>query len=120
MPEKRRDKEYLEDIKEAMARIVSYTEDMSKDAFFDDPKTQDAVVRNIEIIGEASKRIAEDIRNRYADIPWRDMAGIRDKLIRHYFGIDYEIVWRVVKHEIPVILPQISRIIDNEFGPSHS
>ena len=115
MPEKRRDEEYLEDIHEAMGRIVSYTENLSKDTFSDDPKTQDAVVRNIEIIGEASKMIGDDIRNRYLSIPWRDMAGIRDKLIHHYFGIDYEIVWRIVKDEIPVILPQISNIIDSNF-----
>jgi uncharacterized protein with HEPN domain len=69
-------------------------------------------VRSIEIIGEASKQIPEDFRRRYPDIEWRAMAGMRDKVIHHYFGVDYDIVWDVVLNKIPALRLRISQILD--------
>jgi len=84
---------------------------MNYEQFTADLKTQDAVVRNLEVIGEATKKLSRSLRNAHPQIPWKDMAGVRDKLIHEYFGVNYEIVWTIVKEELPSILPQISSII---------
>jgi len=80
----------------------------------EDIKTQDAVIHNIEIIGEATKNISEELRNKYSEIPWKGLAGMRDKLIHHYFGVNLDIVWSVVKEELPEIILKIEEIIENE------
>jgi len=108
------DKDFLSDIKEAMRRTNSYTENLSYEEFLEDIKTQDAVIRNIEIIGEAAKNISEELRKKYQEIQWKDMAGIRDKLIHHYFGVNLDIVWTAIKEEFPGIILQIGEIIGNE------
>nr|VFJ70429.1 MAG: Uncharacterized conserved protein, contains HEPN domain [Candidatus Kentron sp. FM]VFJ70810.1 MAG: Uncharacterized conserved protein, contains HEPN domain [Candidatus Kentron sp. FM]VFK18733.1 MAG: Uncharacterized conserved protein, contains HEPN domain [Candidatus Kentron sp. FM] len=79
----RGDDDFLQDIRESMERIVRYTRDMEYEDFFEDDKTQDAVIRNMEIMGEASKALSEEFRNGYADIPWKKIAMTRDKLIHH-------------------------------------
>lgn len=111
---KREDVDLIKDIQESIRRINSYIKMMSHDDFFEDTKTQDAVVRNLEIIGEAVKIISGDLKEKYLNIPWKDLAGLRDKLIHHYFGINYDIVWQVVKNELPDILYQLDEIENAE------
>ncbi len=89
---KRRDLDCLNDIQEAIGRILSYTADMTYKQFMEDIKTQDAVVRNLEIIGEATKNLSVSARKAYPKVPWKELMGMRDKMIHHYFGINYEIV----------------------------
>ena len=79
-----------------------------------DIKTQDAIVRNIEIIGEAAKNIPDDFKEEYSRIPWRKLAGARDRLIHHYFGVNYDIIWIIAKEELPGIILEIEEIIEKE------
>jgi uncharacterized protein with HEPN domain len=111
---KRRDPDYLNDIREAIDRILTYTAGLTYQQFMEDIKTQDAVVRNLEIIGEATKNLSMSVRKSHSQIPWKDLTGIRDKMIHHYFGINYEIVWTIAKEELAGLLPQIERILDKE------
>ncbi|MFQ5614135.1 MAG: DUF86 domain-containing protein [Anaerolineae bacterium] len=110
----RTDRDFLNDIQEAIRRIAEYTAGMSYQAFLEDVKTQDAVIRNLEIIGEATKNLARDLRERYPDVPWKSMAGVRDRLIHHYFGVNLDIVWQIVVAELPKVASQLKRILDQE------
>jgi len=92
---------YLEDIVEAADRILRYTVGIVYDSFASDDKTVDAVVRNLEIIGEAAKKLPENAKQRMPDIEWRKIAGLRNILIHEYFGINKVIVWDVVQGKIP-------------------
>jgi uncharacterized protein with HEPN domain len=74
-------------------------------------KTTSAVVRKLEIIGEAAKQIPDEIRQKHPGIPWREMAGMRDKLIHFYFGVDYQLVWRAIKERLPRIKPELQEIL---------
>jgi uncharacterized protein with HEPN domain len=114
MSKKRRDQDYLNDIQEAIKRIIAYTENLTYDPFMEDLKTQDAVIRNLEVMGEATKNLSSPLRKKYPQIPWKDLAGIRDKLIHHYFGINYEIVWKIVEEQLPLLQPQIEEILVKE------
>lgn len=108
---KRTDREFLSDILEAIRRIRAYTAGMTFEAFLWDTKTQDAVVRNLEIIGEATKRLSEEVRERYEAVPWRNMAGVRDRLIHHYFGISLDVVWEIVNEELEGVALEVERIL---------
>lgn len=92
---------YLEDILEAVARIQRYTQELPRDAFANDERTVDAVVRNLEVIGEAVKQLPAEVRSRAPAIEWQRIAGLRDILIHQHFGIDIEIVWDVVQTKLP-------------------
>jgi len=107
----RRDLDYLHDIQDALNRIAEYIQGMSWEGYLHDHKTQDAVVRNLEVIGEATKALSDQLRDRYPDIPWRDMMGARDRLIHHYFGINQEIVWQIVQFDLPGLVFQIDQVI---------
>ena len=103
---------FLEDILEAIERIEEYTEDMDYKDFKNDRKTVDAVLRNLEVIGEAVKNLSEDIKKRYPEIEWRRIAGMRDRLIHGYFGVNLQIIWETIQKRIPELKAQISSILE--------
>ena len=105
---------FLNDILEAVQRIQVYTEKMSFDDFIEDIKTQDAVLRNLEIIGEAVKNIPDSIRQKVPSVPWKSIAGMRDKLIHQYFGVNFDIVWCVVKDDLSGLINAVNLILKNE------
>lgn len=109
----RSDRDYLEDILEAARRAVTYCESVTYAEFLDDTKTQDAVTRNLEIMGEAVKNLSGKTRAHYPDLPWGDIAGMRDRLIHDYFGVNWDIVWEVVKHELPQLMDDLKQILLN-------
>jgi uncharacterized protein with HEPN domain len=93
----------IEDMLEAIDKIERYTKDMDYETWLRDEKTVDAVVRNIEIIGEASAHLPDDILERYSDIPWPFIRGIRNVLAHEYFGVDVEVIWKTVKEDLPAL-----------------
>ncbi|MBI5242830.1 MAG: DUF86 domain-containing protein [Elusimicrobia bacterium] len=112
MSSKRQDKDFLRDILEAMQRVASYTQDSSYKQFMGDTKTQDAVLRNMEVIGEATKGLSTSLKKLHPTVPWKDMAGMRDKVIHHYFGVNYDIVWNVAKEQVPQLIPRIESTLE--------
>lgn len=104
------DRVYLLHIRDAIDRILAYTED-GKESFFSDTKTQDAVVRNLEIIGEAVKNISPELRLSQTDVPWKKMAGMRDKMIHEYFGVNLRVVWNVVEQFLPGLRREITTML---------
>ncbi len=111
---KRGDIEFLSDIQEAIRRIGLYAQDTDYENFLEDIKTQDAVIRNLEIIGEAAKNISDDFKGKYPRIPWKDLAGIRDKLVHHYFGVNLEVVWYIIQDDLPPLKEEIRRILEQK------
>lgn len=105
---------YLEDIILAMDRIQEYTSGMDFVNFKRDRKTVDAVIRNFEVIGEASKNLSKDIKDNYSDVPWEEMYRLRNRISHEYFGIDYEIIWEIVSKYLPSNFTDIKVILDNE------
>ncbi len=105
---------FLRDILSAMEAIERFVEGMNFDEFVKDDKTSSAVIRKLEIIGEAARHIPESLREKFPDIPWRGMAGMRDRLIHGYFEVDYQLVWEVVKREIPKLKPRPKQILESE------
>ena len=106
--------EILEDIVDSIERITAYVDNMSYDEFTADLKTQDAVVRNIEIIGEAAKQLPYTFTVAHSDIPWRALAGTRDRLIHDYSGVNYDIVWAVIVSDLPSLRARIREILQTE------
>ena len=104
---------YLTDILECLDAIESFVEGMSFEDFKQDDKTSSAVIRKFEIIGEATKQVPESIKQKYSAIPWKEMAGMRDKLIHFYFGVNYELLWQTTKNRIPQIKPVIRQILQD-------
>ena len=98
---------YLEDIVQAVAKIRKFTKGLSKDDLVEDEKTLDAVIRNLEVIGEAVKKIPDDARTKLPGVEWKKIGGLRDVLIHEYFGINTAIVWDIVQNKLPTLEKQI-------------
>lgn len=113
-----RDLVYLLDMLQSAERIQAFTAGMSQDAFEADLKTQDAVIRRLEVIGEAVRRPSVNFRAQYPHIPWSQIAGMRNKLIHEYDRVDLVAVWDVIEHDIPQLIAQISPLVPPEEPPT--
>ncbi len=105
--------DYIDDMLDAIYKIQTFLSDFDFENFSQDNKTQFAVIRALEIVGEASKKIPDHIKVLYPDVPWREIAGMRDKLIHDYFGVDIDVVWKTAIEDIPSVLISLHRIKKN-------
>ena len=108
---KRNYKLFIKDIISAMKSIEKFVEGLSLDEVKEDDKTSSAVIRKFEIIGEATRHVPDNLKENYPDIPWKRMAGMRDRLIHAYFGVDYRLVWEAIKIDIPKLKPRLEEIL---------
>jgi uncharacterized protein with HEPN domain len=106
-------RDYAQDILDSINDIKSFTKGMNFSQFTKDRKTINAVIRSVEVTGEAAKKIPKALRDKYPDIPWKKMAGMRDKMIHEYFGIDVEILWKVAKKDLPSLKPIIEKMLNS-------
>ncbi|NJF24854.1 DUF86 domain-containing protein [Thermococcus sp. Bubb.Bath] len=105
---------FLNDILKAIERIEEYIEGHDFETFVKDRKTVDAVLRNLEIIGEAAKNVPEDIREKYSSIPWRRVVGLRNVVVHHYFGVDLSVVWVIVSSQVEELKEEIEQVLLQE------
>ena len=111
--------DYLADILDAIRKVMQFIQGMAFEEFTKDDKTVFAVIRGLEIIGEATKRMPSSVRELYPEVPWREMAGMRDKLTHNYFGVNLIVLWRTATEDLPNVEPAISRIVaENTPGKS--
>jgi len=110
----RADWDFVSDIREAIRRTLAYTAGMTEATFMADIRTQDTVMRNLEIMGEATKNLSDEFRDKYSEIPWKSMAGVRDRLIHHYFGVNLDIVWQIVQAELSSVAAALAEIEPDE------
>jgi len=103
--------DYLVDILEAIGKVAQFIQGMTFEAFAQDDKTVFAVIRGLEIIGEATKRIPTSVRKLHADVPWREMAGMRDKLSHDYVGVNLMVVWKTASEDLPQLEPAIRCLV---------
>lgn len=101
---------YLQDIEDSISKINEYAKDMGFENFSNDYKTIDAVIRNLEIIGEAVKNLPQEIKTKHREVPWNEICGMRNKAIHEYWGVDEEILWKTIKDDLPVFEKQILKI----------
>lgn len=111
------DRVYLLHIRDAIQHILEYTAS-GRESFFADRKTQDAVVRNLEIIGEATKHVSASIKEANPDVSWKPIAGMRDKLVHDYFGVNLQLVWDVVERDLPGLKLKVSQLLTAFDKPS--
>lgn len=107
----KRDNAYLQHILDAISNIEKFIKGLTKEDFLDNVEKQYAVLRGLEIIGEAAKNISRELKKKYPHIPWREIAGMRDKLIHQYFGVNLDLVWETVKTKLPELKDQISKVL---------
>jgi uncharacterized protein with HEPN domain len=103
----------LEDIIESAKKILQYTKGISFEEFSEDNKTVDAVIRNFEIIGEASSLIPDEIKDKYSEIDWHRIRGFRNRIVHDYFGVDLQIIWKIIHEQISGLITGISKILLN-------
>jgi len=109
-------KVYLKDILASISKIEEYIGDLGFEDFIKDSMRVDAVVRNLEIIGEAVKHIPESLKKKHSFVDWRKISGLRDILIHEYFGVDFDILWDIAKNKIPVLKKDLKKILELEKG----
>ena len=105
---------YLRDISGSCQKIIRFTDGLSRQELIDDDKTYDAVVRNLEIIGEAAKHVSEELRNKLPQVDWRKASGLRDMLSHVYFGIDNDILWDVIQNKVPHLLEIVNDFLSDK------
>lgn len=105
------DRVYLEHIRDGLQDIATYSS-AGREAFFKERMRQDAILRKLQIIGQAVKNLSENVKSRQPHIPWKQIAGMRDKVIHDYFGVNLEIVWAVVENELPKLRTAVSALLD--------
>lgn len=106
--------DYIQDMLDNSQRAIHFVDGMNYDSFFKDEKTVYAVIRAVEIIGEAAGNIPENIQSKYPDIPWRDVKSMRNKLVHNYFGINMEVVWQTIHEDLPMLIAILEKIIRKE------
>lgn len=106
-------KVYLDDIQEAIQKIEEYTKDYDNEKFTKDPKTVDAVIRNFSVIGEAASHIPKEVQKQYSEIPWREVVGMRNKVIHEYFGITKDILWKTIQEDLPKLKQALQKMFNN-------
>jgi uncharacterized protein with HEPN domain len=104
---------FIEHILESIIDIENFTKNIEKEDFLENKEKQNALIRSLEIMGEAVKNISQNIKTKYKDVPWKEIAGTRDKITHHYFGVDLELIWKVVKENIPTLKKQMLIIKKN-------
>lgn len=107
--------DYLNDIIESICLAIEFTKNLNYDVFVQDNKTIFAVIRCLEVIGEASKKIAPEVKNQFPDVPWKRMTGMRDILIHDYFGVDLEKIWLTIKNDLPDLCEKLRIIKAQDF-----
>lgn len=109
---KRTNKHYFNDILEYSKSALEFIKDLSCEDFISDKKAIFATIRALEVVGESSNRISDDLKEKYPALPWIEMRGLRNRMIHNYDDIDYTIIWNVLKNELPVLISQVEEIID--------
>lgn len=105
---------YLKHIRDSIDQIDGYIEGMDKEEFFGDARTQDAVVRQLQVIGEASKRLSPETRDKHPEIPWSEVTGMRNKLVHDYFQIDFRRVWNTVRNDLAPLRAAVIDLLEND------